>query len=273
MKINKLLDIVDLDKVDQDELNFLAERRGFFKHAKQLSIKTAMAAIPAAVLSMMPRIVKAQSSSVVNVLNFALLLEYLERDFYKMGLEASGLIPASDREVFTTIYEHEAAHVEFLKSALGSSAGDVPVFDFTADGAYANAFSDYQTFLTLSQAFEDTGVRAYKGQAGNLQEVDDILTAALQIHSVEARHASEVRRLRGMRSGMMIKGWITNAESDGAPQPVYMGEDNTTHAGLDLNSIPSLSEYSMEALTEAFDEPLTFDQVFAIVKPFVLKGT
>ena len=48
--------------------------------------------------------------------------------------------------------------------------------------------------------FEDLGVAAYKGQAGNLMASDEILTAALQIHSVEARHAAEVRRILGMPS-------------------------------------------------------------------------
>jgi rubrerythrin len=272
MNLNQLLNILDLNKVDHDEVKAVGERRGFIRKAGEFSFKAALASLPVA-LTMMPRIAKAQSSSIVSTLNFALLLEYLERDFYKMGLDASGLIPSSDRTVFETIYKHEAAHVEFLKSALGSAQGDVPVFDFTAGGMFPTAFSDYATFLTLSQAFEDTGVRAYKGQAGNLQSADDVLTAALQIHSVEARHASMVRRLRGKRTNMDIKGWITNAESDGAPQAVYAGEDNTTHAGLDLNSISSISNISMEAKTEAFDEPLTASQVFAIVKPFVVKGT
>jgi hypothetical protein len=48
----------------------------------------------------------------------------------------------------------------------------------------------------LAQAFEDTGVRAYKGQAGNVMSNKTVLQAALQIHSVEARHASQVRRMR-----------------------------------------------------------------------------
>jgi rubrerythrin len=272
MNLNHLTQMLDLTNVDQDEVKAVAERRGFIKKAGDFSLKAALATLPIA-LTMMPKIAKAQSSSIVATLNFALLLEYLERDFYKMGLDASGLIPSSDRVVFETIYEHEAAHVEFLKAALGSAQGDVPVFDFTAGGMYANGFSDYATFLTLSQALEDTGVRAYKGQAGNLQKADDVLTAALQIHSVEARHAAEVRRLRGMRTNMEIKGWIINAESNGAPQASYEGEDNTTHAGLDLNSISSLNDISMEAKTEAFDEPLTRNQVLAIVKPFIIKGT
>lgn len=272
MNLNQLLNVLDLNNVDQDEVKTVGERRGFIKKAGQFSLKAALATLPMA-LTFMPRIAKAQSSSIVSTLNFALLLEYLERDFYKMGLDASGLIPSTDRTVFSQIYKHEAAHVEFLRSALGSAQGDVPVFDFTAGGMFANGFSDYATFLTLAQAFEDTGVRAYKGQAGNVQSSNDVLTAALQIHSVEARHASVVRRLRGKRSNMEIKGWITNAESNGAPQPCYDGEDNTVHAGLDLNSIGSLSSISMESKTESFDEPLTRAQVLAIVKPFVVKGT
>lgn len=273
MKLMKLLDIIDLEKIDQDEVKTIAQRRGFFKSAGQYSLKAALATLPAAALAMMPTMVRAQTSSVVDVLNFALLLEYAERDFYIMALASDGLIPDTDREVFMQISKHETAHVEFLKAALGSAAREVPVFDFTAKGMFPTVFSDYATFLALSQSFEDTGVRAYKGQAGNLQAVDDVLTAALQIHSVEARHASEVRRLRGKRSNMDIKGWITNAESDGAPQAIYAGEDNMIQGGVDLNSIESLSSYSNEAKTEAFDEPLTFEQVFAIIKPFVLRGT
>jgi rubrerythrin len=272
MNLNQLLNIFDLEKVDQDEVKYQSARRGFISKAGQFSFKAALATLPIA-LTMMPKIAKAQSSKAINALNFALLLEYLERDFYIMGLDALDLIPSTDRAVFMQISEHETAHVEFLKAALGSAAGDVPVFDFTAGGMFPNGFTDYPTFLTLSQAFEDTGVRAYKGQAGNLQAADDILTAALQIHSVEARHASMVRRLRGDRINMDIKGWITNAEATGAPDAVYAGEDNTIHAVADLNNIPSLDDMSMEAKTEAFDEALTFNQVFAIVKPFVVKGT
>jgi rubrerythrin len=272
MNLNSLLNILDLSSTDQDEVKAVALRRGFIKKAGDFSLKAALATLPLA-LTFMPKIAKAQSSSIVGVLNFALLLEYLERDFYKMGLDASGLIPSTDRAIFTQIHKHEAAHVEFLRSALGSAQGDVPVFDFTAGGMYANGFKDYALFLTLSQALEDTGVRAYKGQAGNLQAADDVLTAALQIHSVEARHASMVRRLRGKRSNMDIKGWITNAESNGAPEACYKGEDNIVHAGASLDSIASLADVSMESKTEAFDEPLSRNEVLAIVKPFIVKGT
>jgi hypothetical protein len=139
---------------------------------------------------------------IVDVLNFALTLEYLESSFYNAGVGTSGLIPASDLAIFQQIQKHENAHVAFLESVLGSAAAAKPTFDFTAGGMFADVFSNYATFQAVSQAFEDTGVRAYKGQAANLMSAPDILTAALQIHSVEARHAAEVRRLRG------LDGWI-----------------------------------------------------------------
>ena len=74
-----------------------------------------------------------------------------------------------------------------------------PKFDYTAGGRYPDVFSDFRTFANLSQTFEDTGVAAYKGQAPNLMSNGLILTTALRIHSVEGRHAAEVRQVRGVR--------------------------------------------------------------------------
>jgi hypothetical protein len=102
---------------------------------------------------------------IVDVLNFALTLEYLESSFYNAGVGTSGLIPASDLAIFQQIQKHENAHVAFLESVLGSAAVAKPTFDFTAGGMFADVFSNYATFQAVSQAFEDTGVRAYKGQA------------------------------------------------------------------------------------------------------------
>jgi hypothetical protein len=268
MNLLKLVSLFDLEKVDQDEVKNATDRRSFFKKAGDFSVKAALASLPVA-LTLFPKTVKAQNATVTDVLNFALTLEYLEAEFYEMGLSASGLIPSEDMNIFMQISQHETAHVAFLKTALGSAAVEKPTFDFTAGGMFPNAFSDYMTFLALSQSFEDTGVRAYKGQAGNLISDDNTLKAALQIHSVEARHASEVRRLRGKATSQNIKGWISGKEPYGAPQAIYNGEENTTHAGANLNSISSLNSLSSNAKTEAFDEPLTKDEVLAIVQPFL----
>lgn len=136
---------------------------------------------------------------IVDVLVFALTLEHIEDAFYRSGLEADGLIPKRYVGIFNQIGKHEAAHVAFLKSALGSAAIERPKLDLTAGGQYADALTNFDTYLALSQTFEDLGVAAYKGQAGALAGNDDILTAALQIHSVEARHAAIVRRIGGKK--------------------------------------------------------------------------
>lgn len=270
--LSKILQIFDLAGVSKDEMLHMAGgRRAFFGKAKELTLKAAIVAIPAALL-VLPKTVYARTATVTDVLNFALTLEYLEDEFYKAALAVSGttLIPSADRTIFLQISKHETAHVNFLKGALGASAIAKPSFDFTAGGTYSNVFSNYQTFLTLSQAFEDTGVRAYKGQAGNLISDNDTLTAALQIHSVEARHASEVRRLRGQVTSQAIKGWVSNETNYGAPAASYTGESNTTHAGANIAAIASLEAISSANLTEAFDEPLTQAAVEAIVAPFIV---
>ena len=211
---------------------------------------------------------------VVRVLNFALTLEYLESEFYNTGVAKSGLIPAADRTIFTTIQAHENAHVQYLRSALGSAAVPKPTFDFTAgngsgNGPYADVFTNYETFKAVAQAFEDTGVRAYKGQAGALQPYPAVLTAALTIHSVEARHAAEVRRLRGNFSETSPnEGWITRNLTDiPGTAAVYAGEENVTQLGIDLTTITNIG---VDELTESFDEPLTRRAVLAIVAPFIV---
>jgi hypothetical protein len=268
MNFNKIVKLMDFSRFEEGHVVYHADRREFFRKAGDVTIKTFLASLPVA-LTILPKAVKAQPSSVVDVLNFALTLEYLEDEFYKMGLHASGLIPTADRSIFMQISKHESAHVTFLKTALAGAAVEKPAFDFTAGGQFPTAFTDYMTFLTLSQAFEDTGVRAYKGQAGNLIGEGDTLKAALQIHSVEARHASEVRRLRGEVTAQGIKGWISGNEAHGAPSSVYEGEENIIHAGASLNDIGSIASLSSNAKTEAFDEPLTQEQVLAIVNPFL----
>jgi len=201
--------------------------------------------------------------AVNDVLNFALTLEHLEAEFYTKGLLATNLIPASDKPIFNQISKHENAHVILLQSILGSAATTKPQFDFTANGTFADVFTNYQTFLALSQGFEDTGVRAYKGQAGNLMTDNAALTTALQIHSVEARHASEVRRLRNQ------KGWITNASTDvSALQPIYAGENNTTQGSVEVAALSI--DVPASSVTEAFDEPLTSEQVLAIASMFMV---
>lgn len=219
---------------------------------------------------------------IIDVLNFALTLEYLESTFYDTGVATSGLIPSSDIAIFQQIMKHEDAHVVFLQTTLGSAAVAKPSFDFTAgngsnNGPFADVFSNYETFKTVSQAFEDTGVRAFKGQAANLISNDAILTAALQIHSVEARHAAAVRQLRG------LTGWISGTTGNlptaandavygaGNPADSFPADDNTVQGGVDLAT--AIAGIDRARITEAFDEPLDRDTVLAIAAPFIVGDT
>lgn len=199
-------------------------------------------------------------------LQLALTLEYLEEEFYQIGMDTLGLIPQGDRDVFGKILQHESDHVDFLLAGLGNNSIAKPEFDFTANGLFP-AFTDYQVFLALAQAFEDTGVRAYKGQAANLMSTPDLLQAALQIHSVEARHASMVRRMRGQ------KGWIVGNDRGGLPsqaQAVYDGEENALQAGFNTSTVVSTPTIPAVAGPESFDEPITGAQATSIASLFIV---
>jgi hypothetical protein len=243
--------------------------------SKMVAAGLALASVPIAIAALAKDSFAATPlpQNIIDVLNFALTLEYLESSFYNVGVGTGGLIPGSDINVFTQIQKHENAHVAYLQAALGAAAVAKPTFDFTAGGMFPDVFSNYATFQAVSQAFEDTGVRAYKGQATNLMSQPDILTVALQIHSVEARHAAEVRRLRG------LDGWIiqkignlppaVNAAVYGPGNPAsdYPAEDNIIQHGVNL---ASLTSYNSDPLTASFDEPLDKATVLSIAGPFIV---
>lgn len=269
-----------IESVDPEVYDRLSDRRSAIKKFSDKAGKVALLSLPFYLGSLFKKAYGQTPTSVVAVLNFALTLEYLESEFYKKAVSTAGLIPAGDLPAFTTIRDHEIAHVAFLRDTITSLSG-TPVtftqadFDFTGgngsgSGPYATVFSDYNILLAVSQAFEDTGVRAYKGQAGNVMSNKTVLQAALQIHSVEARHASHIRKLRKDR-GATIDPWITGNDAGGVPgvAAVYAGEENTTQAGVQITGINGAS-ISAAAASESFDEPLTQAQVQAIVDPFII---
>ena len=289
MNLNNI--ITEIGKTDPEVLQKTDTRRNALRQFAGTGAKVAIASLPFALGSMFkkayggPRNV----SAIVDVLQFALTLEYLEYQFYLTGVSSPGLIPAgAATTAITTIRDHEGEHVNFLKTtiiALGSTPVPQPTFDFTGGngsgaGPFVGVFSNYALFLAVAQVLEDTGVRAYKGQAGNLISNNDVLTAALQIHSVEARHASHIRKMRlalgvAIPAGVALKPWITlnqsgiSAPYDTAVQPNYNGEELTTQAGVNIINIGGLT-ISAAAASEAFDEPLTDAQVLAIVDPFIV---
>ncbi|MEJ7692603.1 ferritin-like domain-containing protein, partial [Daejeonella sp.] len=221
------------------------------------------------------------TATVEQVFQYALTLEYLEAEFYVKGVAAPGLIPAgASVGAITTIRDHETQHVAFLRAALtglGKTPVTSPKFDFSGGkgsgtGPFATVFTNYDIFLAVAQVFEDTGVRAYKGQAPNLLRQGGLLTAALNIHSVEARHAAKVRLMRRDRGATTVKPWITGKDNGiglAAVQASYNGEDLETQAGIKITGINGQA-ISVNAATESFDEPLTMPEVLAIVNPFIV---
>jgi len=169
----------------------------------------------------------------IDVLNFALNLEYLEAQFYQYAVYGTGL-PGSQtvggagaaagtvtggRQVTFTdpvvaqyareIAQDEAAHVNYLRTALGSAAVAMPSLniDGSATGAFTAAalaagvitsgqtFDPYasdENFLLGAFIFEDVGVSAYKG-ATPLITNTTYLGAAAGILAAEAYHAGLVR--------------------------------------------------------------------------------
>ena len=169
----------------------------------------------------------------VDILNFALNLEYLEAEFYLRAATGSG-IPAADagtgagavtggtkitgltaqqQEYVNLIAQDEYNHVKFLRAAL-TAAGATPVarpaidltnsFNALAKAATVslatplttfNPFTSFNNFLIGGFVFEDVGVTAYHGAAGKLSAKSPYLTPSAQILAVEAYHASILRTL------------------------------------------------------------------------------
>ena len=118
------------------------------------------------------------------ILQFALLLEYLEAEFYTQA-SRGGALRGEARTFSRVVGGHERAHVAFLKKALGSAANPKPTFDFKG------TTENQAMFLATARVLEDTGVAAYNGQGPRLTK--PTLAAAASIVSVEARHAAWVR--------------------------------------------------------------------------------
>jgi rubrerythrin len=125
----------------------------------------------------------------VEILNYALTLEYLEAGFYAEA-NSKGNLTGVARTFSQLVGRHEAEHVTALQGVLGSKAVKKPSFDFKG------STNRETTFLKTARVLEDTGVAAYQGQAGRI-ESDTVLASAGSILAVEARHAAWVRDILG----------------------------------------------------------------------------
>ncbi len=292
-----------IEQVDPEVYDRLDTRRHAMKRFTRVGGRIALSAIPLAIGSMFKKAYgQPATATVKSILQYALTLEYIEAAFYNKGVASAATIGITGTALtaITKIRDDENAHVNFLKTALTTAFAATPAevaspnIDLTGGksaagtGPFAAAYqaNGYLTYLAVAQTFEDTGVRAYKGRAKEITKGGAYLTAALQIHSVEARHAAHIRYMRSsvgagtIPAGQTVKPWITQSQSgittgvantDAAIALSYAGatpESTTTQAGVAITNIGG-QVISANAATEAFDEPLTSTEVLAIINGFI----
>jgi hypothetical protein len=195
----------------------------------------------------------------VDILNFALNLEYLEAEFYTMattgmtidqtGIDISGsgtlgAVTGGSQLAFTNplvttgateLAKDEQAHVILLRRAIFSAGGTPiarPAINLNALGF---GFGSQNDFLVLARIFEDIGVTAYGGAAPLIQD-KNILGYAARILATEAQHAGSIRTLVAIDNIT-----TSNAQLDGAdvlPPPSGNHFFSTDFNGITLTRSP-----------------------------------
>ena len=217
---------------------------------------------------------QAQGVTDVDILNFALNLEYLEAEFYLRAFFGTGL---SDADISGTgrlggvfggsqvqfkspaiqayaqrLASDELTHVRFLRGALGSARVARPQIDFTntfnglgvaagliTPGQSFNPFADDVSFLLGAFVFEDVGVTAYAGAARFITN-KDYLEAAAGILSVEAYHAGSIRTLLANIGAGVAVNAISAARAslgNGKEQGIVVPGNSYNAVAADSNSL------------------------------------
>ena len=164
-----------------------------------------------------------------DIVNYALLLELIEADFYRQVNESGEIRNSRFSELSKRIGQNEQEHVDVL-DAMIRQLGVAPVqrpktrFDDVIAGGE-------NRILATAARIENVGASAYLGQADKILS-PDILAAALALHTVEARHAAALNQLAG--NGFKGGGKLEGSVPDGP-----------------------------------FAKPMTMDQVMKAVEPFI----
>ncbi|WP_165903759.1 ferritin-like domain-containing protein [Hymenobacter gummosus] len=254
--------------------------------------RTAAAALPAVLLTAAtatPALAQ-RTGTVLDALQLALRVEWLQDEFYGQVLGATGLVPAAIQPDFTLIRAQQRQHIALLESYIRTSGGIVetrPRYDFTGSrgGASATRFPDVltntDTMLAVAQALEDLSTRVYTGQVALVASNNDLMDMVVRMFAVEGRHAAHLRQLRRQR-GATVKHWISGTDNGGPLPPntagFYAGEDRVEQrvGALIERNVPSLLPATiglteadkLAAATEAFDEPLTAAAAAALIGLF-----
>ncbi len=240
----------------------------------------------------------------VDILNFALNLEYLEAEFYLRCATGSGLATAdigsnpgtvtggaqvtglttAQQNILNEIAYDEQQHVRFLRSALGSAAVSRPAIDLTNSfnalasaagiGSSFNPYANFDAFITGAFVFEDVGVTAYAGAAPLISTAgvtSGYLAAAAGIMAVEAYHAGYVRTyLTAQAIASSSYPYLGYANKVSALRATLGGGNETTltvptGTGPFITTIPTPSAIVAATTTNAIAFARSTDQVLHIV--------
>ncbi len=196
----------------QNIKNLVAKAPNRRNFVRNLSIASAAAATMATT-----NVANAQSTITdVDILNFALNLEYLDSEFYniafsgssldQLGVDISGtgtvgvsigarqlsFPDAKTRNLARELAQDELAQVQLIRSTILNMGGQPiarPAMDYTALGF---GFGNIYDFLRLAHIFEDTAITAYCGTAASIQD-KTVLTASSRILAIEAEHTGALR--------------------------------------------------------------------------------
>jgi len=168
-------------------------------------LKGAVAVIPGALaidlLTVRPAVAQETAlATPVDVLNYALVLEYLEDEYYRQAI-ASGVLAGVEAAWVARIGQDETAHVAALTRAV-SDLGGTPVPQPAVD--FGHALASRQTLLATALRFENACLQGYLGAGPALFRSAEIRQAALGIYGVEARHAA----LLGLMAGSPAAGGV-----------------------------------------------------------------
>lgn len=195
--------------------------------------------------------------SMVDVLNFALNLEYFEASLYSYVVTGTGLSAAdmgatpgtvsggakvtfqysNIANIAANLMQEEVEHVEFLRNAIagqGATPVSMPSLNLAALGAITND----QTFVTLARTIEAVGVSAYEGAAGYLAGSAPLLTYAVSVHDLEAQHEAALRQACIFFPG----GAVASPAADSMDIPPTLSAIFNTNPTTGLNTSRTISQ-------------------------------
>jgi len=137
---------------------------------------------------------KKASKGDLEILNYALTLEFIEADFYAAVIDSGEVTDKKIAELAKSIGENEQEHVDALTATIEQLGGKPAAKPSTTFDAVLQGGP--KMILATAATVENLGAAAYLGQAGRIKN-KDVLAAALSIHTVEARHAAALNTLVG----------------------------------------------------------------------------